>query len=134
MSEQTDFEDRKVLAHLLNSGQKPSEAAQELGRSRAWAYKWQSRYAQEAWMGLQSHSRAPKHVPSRTSAEVRQGILRLRRRSTWATLAQMRFMAGCGPRASHPGQLSAPSSACYAKRARPSPAYPKLKRQWCIRT
>jgi transposase len=78
MSEQTDFEDRKVLAHLLNSGQKPSEAAQELGRSRAWAYKWQSRYAQEAWMGLQSHSRAPKHVPSRTSAEVRQGILRLR--------------------------------------------------------
>jgi len=78
MSEQTDFEDRKSLVHLLNSGKKPCEAAQELSRSRAWTYKWQSRYEQDSWAGLRSHSRAPKHVPSRTSAEVRQGILRIR--------------------------------------------------------
>lgn len=78
MSEKTDSEDRKSLVHLLNSGKKPGEAAQELGRSRAWAYKWQSRYEEGGWAGLQSHSRAPKHVPNRTSAKVCLGILRIR--------------------------------------------------------
>jgi putative transposase len=78
MSEQTDFEDRKSLVHLLNSSKKPCEAAQELSRSRAWAYKWKNRYEQDGWVGLQSHSRAPKHVPNRTAAEVHQGILRIR--------------------------------------------------------
>jgi transposase len=78
MSEQTDYEDRKSLVHLLNSGKKPSEAAQELHRSRAWGYKWQSRYEQNGWAGLQSRSRAPKHVPSRTSCEMRQRILHIR--------------------------------------------------------
>jgi transposase len=78
MSKQTDYEDRKLLAHLLNSGKKPGEAAQELDRSRAWAYKWQGRYEQAGWVGLQSYSRAPLHVPSRTSVETRQAILHLR--------------------------------------------------------
>ena len=78
MSEKTDFEDRKSLVHLLNSGKKPCEAARELGRSRAWAYKWRNRYERDGWMGLQSHSRAPKHVPRRTSVEMRQRILCIR--------------------------------------------------------
>ena len=78
MSEQTDYEDRKSLIHLLNSGKTPCEAAYELGRSRAWAYRWKNRYEQDGWVGLQAHSRAPKHVPRRTPAEVRQSILRIR--------------------------------------------------------
>jgi transposase len=78
MSEQTDYEDRKSLAHFLNSGKQPGEAAQALGRSRSWAYKWQSRYQQAGWPGLQACSRAPKHVPSQTRDEVRLSILRLR--------------------------------------------------------
>lgn len=78
MSEQADYEDRKVLIHLLNSDKRPRKAAQELGRSLAWAYKWKNRYAQDGWDGLRSCSRAPKHIGGRTSAEVRQEILRIR--------------------------------------------------------
>ncbi len=78
MSEQTDYEDRKSLVHLLNSGKKPNEAAQELGRSRAWAYKWKTRYEQMGWSGLKAQSRTPKHAPSQTPVEVRQAILHVR--------------------------------------------------------
>jgi transposase InsO family protein len=78
MGEQTDYEDRKSLIHLLNSGKEPQEAAQELKRSRSWAYKWKSRYEEDGWAGLPSLSRAPKHSPRRISAEMRQAILRVR--------------------------------------------------------
>lgn len=78
MSEQANYEDRKSLIHLLNSGKKPREAAQELSRSPAWAYRWKNRYEQNDWAGLRSRSRAPKHIGCSTPAEVRQEILRLR--------------------------------------------------------
>jgi transposase InsO family protein len=78
MSEQAEQEDRKALIHLLNSGKEPREAAQVLGRSRAWAYKWKDRVEQEGWAGLQARSRAPQHVARQTPAEVRQEILRIR--------------------------------------------------------
>ena len=78
MSEQANYEDRKSLIHLLNSGKKPREAAQELGRSPAWVYKWKNRYEQNGWAGLHSHSRAPKNIVRRISAEVRQEILYIR--------------------------------------------------------
>lgn len=78
MSEQSDYEDRKSLVHMLNSGKKPNEAAQELGRARTWAYKWKTRYEQAGWEGLKSQSRAPKHVSRRTPVEVQQAILHVR--------------------------------------------------------
>lgn len=78
MSKQADQEDRKALIHLLNSGKTPREAAQVLDRSRGWAYKWKDRYDQAGWAGLQSRSRAPQHVPGRTSAKIRQEIVRIR--------------------------------------------------------
>ena len=78
MCEQIDYADRKSLIHLLNSGKQPREAAQEMGRSRAWAYKWKTRCEQEGWESLQGRSRAPKHLPRRTPAKVRQEILRIR--------------------------------------------------------
>jgi len=78
MCEQSDYADRKTLVHLLNSGKQPREAAQELGKSRAWAYKWKGRWDQEGWKGLQSHSRAPKRLARDTPVEVRQEILRIR--------------------------------------------------------
>lgn len=78
MCEQANYEDRKSLIHLLNSGKKPREAVRELKRSPSWAYKWKNRYERDGWAGLQSRSRAPKHSPSRISTEVRQAILRMR--------------------------------------------------------
>jgi transposase len=78
MCEQTDYADRKSLIHLLNSGEKPWEAAQELGRSPAWAYRWKNRYKQDGLNGLQGRSRAPKRIVRSTPAEVLQEILRMR--------------------------------------------------------
>jgi transposase InsO family protein len=78
MREQADYEDRKTLIHLLNSGKKPREAARELQRSPSWAYKWKNRFERGGWAGLRSHSYAPKHVPGKIPAEVRQEILRIR--------------------------------------------------------
>jgi transposase len=78
MCEQTNYADRKSLIHLLNSGEKPWGAAQELGRSPAWAYRWKNRYEQDGLNGLRDRSRAPKHILRSTPAEVRQGILHIR--------------------------------------------------------
>jgi transposase InsO family protein len=78
MCQQADFEDRKSLIHLLNSGKKPREAAEELSRSPAWAYKWKARYEQDGWAGLQARSRAPRHVARQTPAEVCQEIMHIR--------------------------------------------------------
>ena len=78
MSEQADQEDRKALIHLLHSGKTPREAAQVLDRSRGWAYKWKNRFEQDGWAGLQARSRAPQHVPGRTSAKICQEIVRIR--------------------------------------------------------
>lgn len=78
MRKQTAYEARKSLIHLLNSGTQPREAAQELGRSRSWAYKWKNRYEEDGWAGLQSRSRTPKHVPNRTPSEVCDEIFRIR--------------------------------------------------------
>jgi transposase InsO family protein len=78
MSEQADLEDRKALIHLLNSGKTPREAAQVLGRSRGWAYKWKDRFEQDGWAGLQAHSRTPQHIARQTATEIRQEIVRIR--------------------------------------------------------
>ena len=78
MCEQTNYADRKSLIHLLNSGEKPWGAAQELGRSPAWAYRWKNRYEQDGLNGLRDRSRAPKHILRSTPAEVRQEILHIR--------------------------------------------------------
>ncbi|MBN1451006.1 MAG: helix-turn-helix domain-containing protein [Anaerolineales bacterium] len=78
MSEQADYEDRKSLIHLLNSGKKPREAVRELQRSPFWAYKWKNRFEQDGGAGLQPHSCAPRHVPGKIPAEVRQEILHIR--------------------------------------------------------
>lgn len=69
---------RRALIHLLRSEKTPYEAAQELGRSVAWCYKWKARYEQAGWEGLKERSRAPRHVARKTGERVRQEILRVR--------------------------------------------------------
>jgi hypothetical protein len=78
MSEKTDYEDRKTLVHLLNSGKTPRYAAEELKRSVSWAYKWRDRFGNEGWEGLHSRSRAPKHSPTRTPKRICHAVLALR--------------------------------------------------------
>lgn len=57
---------------------RPTEVAQELGRSLAWVYKWHKRFEQEGWKGLRDRSRAPKSHPNRLPEGVRCAIRQAR--------------------------------------------------------
>lgn len=76
--EQSEEAIRRTAIHLLRSGKRPDEIAQELQHSVAWVYKWKRRFHQQGWDGLQSRSRAPKHHPRKLSEEVRQAIRSVR--------------------------------------------------------
>jgi transposase InsO family protein len=78
MSTKVDDGQRQTFIHLVRSGKTVSQAAQELGRSRAWGYKWQARYEQAGWAGVKERSRAPSRVARQTPALVRQEIMRVR--------------------------------------------------------
>ena len=52
--------ERKTAIHLLRSGRSVQEVAQELNRHPNWVRKWQQRYQEEGWSGLQDRSRAPR--------------------------------------------------------------------------
>lgn len=78
MSTKVGDDQRRALIHLLRSEKTPREAAQELGRSVPWCYKWKTRYEQAGWEGLKERSRAPRHVARKTCERVRQEILRVR--------------------------------------------------------
>lgn len=51
-----------------------------MGVSRKCVKTWPDRYAAEGEAGLRAHSSRPRSMPNRTSAEVEQQILDLRRR------------------------------------------------------
>jgi transposase len=70
--------ERESLVHLIRSGKKPEEAAEELGHSHSWAYKWWGRYQKGGWERLQERSRAPKRHPNQMPEEVRAAIRRVR--------------------------------------------------------
>jgi len=69
---------RQALIHLLRSGRTPREAAQEVGRSVSWGYKWEERYERYGWAGLEERSRAPGHIARKTPERIREEILRIR--------------------------------------------------------
>ncbi len=61
-----------------------SELAEHYEISRKTAYKWLARYAAEGEVGLQERSRSAYEVANRTSREVEEKIVELRRRHrTW---------------------------------------------------
>lgn len=78
MSGSNLYEERRTAIHLLRSGCNPQEVASELNRSVFWVYKWQKRFEQDGWKGLQSQSRAPKHHGRRLTAGVQQAIVQAR--------------------------------------------------------
>jgi hypothetical protein len=78
MTASNEADDRKTAIHLLRSGHSAPEIAKTLNRSVGWVYKWQTRFKQEGWRGLQSRSRAPHQHGRRLKAEVRQAIVQAR--------------------------------------------------------
>lgn len=72
------YEERKTAIHLLRRGCTPKEVATELNHSVFWVYKWQKRFEQNSWAGLDSQSRAPKQHGRRLTAVVQQAIIQAR--------------------------------------------------------
>ena len=74
-----EYELRKTLVHLVRAGQSPAAAARQLGRSRAWGYKWWARFqVRQCWEDLKDHSRAPRRVSNKLPEAVHQAIRQTR--------------------------------------------------------
>ena len=111
---------RLSAIHLLRSGKKPQEVADELGRSLAWVYKWQARFNTEGWSGVKARSRAPKRRPKRLPDRVRQAVRAAR--------------SELEAEAEQPGNLSyigahAVQARLRQKRVRPLPSISSIERE-----
>ena len=72
---------RLILVQRIALGRSAAHVADEMGISRATAYKWWRRYAEEGEAGLVDRSSRPRCSPRRTPARVERQIEALRRRT-----------------------------------------------------
>ena len=70
---------RLLIVQRRQAGMPKSHIAAAMGVSRGCVKKWIDRFDQEGVAGLHDRSSRPHHTPSKTSAEVEQQILELRR-------------------------------------------------------
>lgn len=71
---------KEALIFDVNDGMSVSEAAEEHGVARSCAYKWVSRYQRFGWPGLEELSRRPELSPARTSQELVEELVRLKKK------------------------------------------------------
>jgi transposase-like protein len=72
------LESRLRIVRLIESGERPADAAAALGASRASGYRIWRRYQDEGWQGLIDRRSTPKRQPRRLSAEEEAQIIALR--------------------------------------------------------
>lgn len=70
---------RRKAIRLTLRGWRLHAIRKQVQRSRSWLWKWQTRFRQFGWVGLQSRSRRPQHTPHRYGEEVRRRVARIRR-------------------------------------------------------
>lgn len=70
---------RRAIRQTLK-GRRPCEILKRIPRSRVWLSKWQRRYEELGWAGLESSSRRPHHSPQAYPKATRRLVLQLRRR------------------------------------------------------
>ena len=63
----------------LRSGERMTDLCREYGIARKTGHKLQNRFAAEGVAGLAEHSRAPRHVPHKTSPKVAELVTEARR-------------------------------------------------------
>jgi transposase InsO family protein len=68
-----------IIERVLRHGRPVSHVAKELGVSRQCAHRWIARFRAEGLAGLRDRSSRPHRSPTRTSVEVEQRVLDLRR-------------------------------------------------------
>jgi transposase InsO family protein len=71
---------RRRAIRLMMKGRRPCEILKLIPRSRVWLYKWQRRYEELGWAGLENYSRRPHRSPQEYKADTRALVLNLRRR------------------------------------------------------
>jgi putative transposase len=71
---------RRRAIRLTLKGRRPCEILKRIPRSRVWLSKWQRRYEELGWAGLESFSRRPHHSPHAYPKDTRRLVLQLRRR------------------------------------------------------
>jgi len=71
---------RRKAIRLTLRGLRPRDIRKQIPRSRRWLWKWQTRYHDLGWGGLQSQSRRPQHCHRRYSPTVRRRVVQIRRR------------------------------------------------------
>jgi transposase InsO family protein len=71
---------RKELCRRIESGRPVAHVADEMGVSRATAYKWWRRFVAEGEAGLVDRCSRPHRTPRRTPASIERRIEQLRRR------------------------------------------------------
>lgn len=70
---------RLILVQRVLAGRPAAHVAEEMGVSRATAYKWVGRFKAEGVAGLEDRSSRPRRSPRRTDWRVEQRIVALRR-------------------------------------------------------
>ena len=87
----TVFSRQLLVKRVLIDGWPAATVAEQLGISRATAYKWVRRYRADGLPGLEDRSSRPHHSPRRSSDEVTATIIsaRARRRYGPARLAPL---------------------------------------------
>jgi transposase InsO family protein len=71
---------RLVVTAVSELGRPKAEVAREYGVSRRWVHELVRRYEAEGWAGLEPRSRRPLRSPHRTSTELEDEIVELRKR------------------------------------------------------
>ncbi|MGH3749039.1 MAG: IS481 family transposase [Micromonosporaceae bacterium] len=70
---------RLLVSRVIDDGRPVAHVAKELGVSRQCAHRWVNRFRAEGAAGLADRSSRPHRCPRRTSPEVEQAVLELRR-------------------------------------------------------
>lgn len=76
----TTFHGRLLIVQRAQEGQRPAHIAKAMGISRQCVRKWLDRYAAEGEAGLEDRSSRPHTSPTRTSPQVEEQVLEVRRR------------------------------------------------------
>lgn len=84
---------RRLAIRLSMKGKRPGEILKRIPRSRQWLYKWQHRFEQEGWKGLENLSRRPYHSPQQYPEQAHAVVGKVRRS------LQKRGVGLLGPRA-----------------------------------
>ncbi len=70
----TLFQERKLAIFQLKKGKKMEDVAENMNRSLSWVSKWNKRFQEKGWLGLQDQSRAPKQHGNQLSPKIRETI------------------------------------------------------------